>query len=123
MSDFTPLLTDEQIDAIAINGGHFNAAGGIYSTSVYAFAKEAAHAAVLADRKGREQDSKRLDWLDEQNRRKNERHGSRYGWQYSENHNRIALEDHGYPARPVRRAIDLAMASQDERDAQRAKEE
>lgn len=43
-------LTDTEIDAIA-NDGHRNAAGGIYATSVYAFARaiEAAHGADPCD--------------------------------------------------------------------------
>lgn len=54
------------------------------------------------------EDVKRLDWLDAQNARKNGQNGTRYGWGYSENHNRIALEDHQWPPRTVREAIDHA---------------
>ena len=52
--DITCPLTEQEIDDIILTGGHRNAAGGIYATSVYAFAKEVAVAAVLADREGRE---------------------------------------------------------------------
>ncbi|MDN7724881.1 hypothetical protein [Burkholderia gladioli] len=40
-------LSDEQIDAIA-NDGHRNAAGGIYATSVHAFAREIEQAVLAA---------------------------------------------------------------------------
>lgn len=55
-------------------------------------------------------DASRLDWLDEMNRRKNEHHGTRYGWRYEANHNRIALSDHHFPVKTVREAIDEARA-------------
>ncbi|WP_296561199.1 hypothetical protein [Pigmentiphaga sp.] len=48
--DIKPLLSDRDIDDIILTGSHRNAAGGIYATSVYAFAKEVAIAAIQADR-------------------------------------------------------------------------
>ncbi|WP_186269985.1 hypothetical protein [Burkholderia gladioli] len=45
------MLTDEQIDAIA-NDGHRNAAGGIYATSVHAFARDIERALLTAPRAG-----------------------------------------------------------------------
>lgn len=56
-------------------------------------------------------DAKRLDYLDARNAAKNLRHGTKYGWQLSENCNRIALEDHGWPPLDVRGAIDAAIAA------------
>jgi len=53
--DIKPVLTEQDIEDIIMTGGHSNVAGGIYATSVYAFAKEVAIAAVLADREGRQQ--------------------------------------------------------------------
>jgi hypothetical protein len=54
-------------------------------------------------------DTRRLDWLDEQNAKKNKSHGTTYGWGYEVNHNRIALSDCHFPAKSVRAAIDAAM--------------
>ena len=51
--DIKTVLTDEDIDDIILTGGYRNAAGGIYATSVYAFAKEVAIAAIQADRASR----------------------------------------------------------------------
>ncbi|MGS1020305.1 hypothetical protein [Burkholderia glumae] len=45
----TAALTDEQIDAIA-NDGHRNAAGGIYATSVHAFARDIERALLTSPR-------------------------------------------------------------------------
>ena len=53
-------------------------------------------------------DAERLDWLDEQNARKNRANGTTYGWSFNENCNRIALEDHAWPPVNVRAAIDAA---------------
>lgn len=58
------------------------------------------------------EDAARLDYLDTRNARKNERHGTTYGWRLTENHNRIALEDHNWPALSVRAAIDAAIAAE-----------
>lgn len=66
-------------------------------------------AAQSGQRAGVADDTARLDWLDEQNRKKNASHGTMYGWGYSVNCNRIALEDHHWPARTVREALDAAM--------------
>lgn len=54
-------------------------------------------------------DAAMLDWLDAQNQRKNDQNGTKYGWKFSENCNRIALEDHGFPPISVREAITAAM--------------
>ena len=54
-------------------------------------------------------DTRRLDWLDEVNRRTNERIGTVYGWRFDINHNRAALMDHNSPALTIRQAIDKAM--------------
>jgi hypothetical protein len=59
-------------------------------------------------------DRDRLDYLDAINIRKNAQNGTTYGWRLSENHNRIALEDHDWRKLPVRTAIDTARASTDE---------
>jgi len=48
--DIKTVLTEQDIDDIILTGGYRNAAGGIYATSVYAFAKEIAVAAVEASR-------------------------------------------------------------------------
>lgn len=55
-------------------------------------------------------DAERLDWLDEQNARKNSANGTTYGWSFNENCNRISLEDHAWPPVNVRAAIDAARA-------------
>lgn len=55
-------------------------------------------------------DKERLDYLDERNHHKNTKCRTTYGWKLTENHLRIALEDHGYPPLSVREAIDAAMA-------------
>lgn len=55
----------------------------------------------------RQMDGNRLDWLDEQNEQMNKRQGSNYGWGWSANHLRLALEDHHWPKRTVREAIDF----------------
>jgi hypothetical protein len=54
-------------------------------------------------------DTSRLNWLDEVNRRANERNGTVYGWRFDINHNRAALTDHNLPALTIRQAIDEAM--------------
>lgn len=54
-------------------------------------------------------DAARLDYLDQRNKAKNEKCGTTYGWLLEENHNRVALTDHNFPAKPVRTAIDKAM--------------
>lgn len=58
--------------------------------------------------RGLDADKLRLDALDAMNARKNAQNGSTYGWKLTENGNRIALEDHGWPALSVRAAIDAA---------------
>lgn len=74
----------------------------------------AAELAALRERiAGMEKDAERLDFLDAINERKNKSYGTRYGWHLTENHNRIALEDHGFPVMTVRQAIDAAIAKQD----------
>jgi len=57
-------------------------------------------------------DAERLNWLDEVNRRTNERNGTVYGWKFDMNHNRAALMDHNFPALSIRAAIDAARQQQ-----------
>ncbi len=64
----------------------------------------------LAERDAQAKDAERLDWLDEVNRKTNERNGTRYGWKFDINHNRAALMDHNWPAKSIREAIDAAMS-------------
>ncbi|HDI8654708.1 TPA: hypothetical protein PPE37_000410 [Escherichia coli] len=56
-------------------------------------------------------DTKRLDWLDAQNKRLNEYYGTSYGWKFDANFQRNAmmLNDSNYPVMNVRQAIDEAM--------------
>lgn len=57
------------------------------------------------------EDTKRLDWLDAQNKRLNEFYGTSYGWKFDANFQRNAmmLNDNNYPVMNVRQAIDEAM--------------
>lgn len=59
------------------------------------------------------EDSKRLDWLDAQNKRLNEYYGTSYGWKFDANFQRNAmmLNDSNYPVMTVRQAIDEAMSN------------
>ena len=59
------------------------------------------------------EDTKRLDWLDYQNKRLNEYYGTAYGWKFDANFQRNAmmLNDSNYPVMTVRQAIDQAIAS------------
>ncbi|EPJ4829856.1 MULTISPECIES: hypothetical protein [Enterobacter cloacae complex] len=59
------------------------------------------------------EDTKRLDWLDAQNKRLNEYHGTTYGWKFDANFQRNAmmLNDSNYPVMSVRQAIDEAIAA------------
>lgn len=54
------------------------------------------------------EDSGRLDWLDQVNRRSNDQNNTVYGWKFDINHNRAALTDCNIPALTVREAIDAA---------------
>ncbi|MBB3320961.1 hypothetical protein [Atlantibacter sp. RC6] len=56
-------------------------------------------------------DTRRLDWLDAQNKRLNEYYGTAYGWKFDANFQRNAmmLNDSNYPVMSVRQAIDEAM--------------
>lgn len=58
------------------------------------------------------EDTKRLDWLDAQNKRLNEYYGTAYGWKFDANFQRNAmmLNDSNYPVMTVRQAIDEAIA-------------
>ena len=58
------------------------------------------------------EDTKRLDWLDAQNKRLNEYYGTSYGWKFDANFQRNAmmLNDSNYPVMNVRQAIDEAIA-------------
>jgi len=64
---------------------------------------------VKLDLEEEQEDTKRLDWLDEVTRKTNERNGTVYGWRFDINHNRAALMDHNWPALSIRQAIDAAM--------------
>ncbi|MDV0327165.1 hypothetical protein RVO06_00635 [Enterobacter hormaechei] len=59
------------------------------------------------------EDTKRLDWLDAQNKRLNEYYGTSYGWKFDANFQRNAmmLNDSNYPVMSVRQAIDEAIAA------------
>lgn len=59
------------------------------------------------------EDTKRLDWLDAQNKRLNEYYGTLYGWKFDANFQRNAmmLNDSNYPVMTVRQAIDQAIAA------------
>lgn len=58
-------------------------------------------------------DTRRLDWLDDQNKRLNDYFGTTYGWKFDANFQRNAmmLNDSNYPVMTVRQAIDEAMAA------------
>lgn len=58
-------------------------------------------------------DTRRLDWLDAQNKRLNEYYGTTYGWKFDANFQRNAmmLNDSNYPVMTVRQAIDEAIAA------------
>jgi hypothetical protein len=62
-------------------------------------------------------DAELLDYLDARNARKNQQNGTTYGWRLTENHNRIALEDHYFPQISAREAIDAAMQQAPEQEA------
>lgn len=59
------------------------------------------------------EDTKRLDWLEAQNKRLNEYYGTTYGWKFDANFQRNAmmLNDSNYPVMTVRQAIDEAIAT------------
>lgn len=59
------------------------------------------------------EDTKRLDWLDAQNKRLNEYYGTSYGWKFDANfqRNSMMLNDSNYPVMTVRQAIDEAIAA------------
>ncbi len=59
------------------------------------------------------EDTKRLDWLDAQNKRLNEYYWTTYGWKFDANFQRNAmmLNDSNYPVMTVRQAIDEAIAA------------
>lgn len=57
-------------------------------------------------------DTRRLDWLDAQNKRLNEYHGTTYGWRFDANFQRNAMilnDSNCCPVMTVREAIDAAM--------------
>lgn len=66
---------------------------------------------LTAENEALKKDAERLDWLDDVNRRSNERNGTTYGWKFDINHNRAALTDHNLPALSIREAIDKAKES------------
>ncbi|HAU5636073.1 ead/Ea22-like family protein [Citrobacter amalonaticus] len=59
------------------------------------------------------EDTKRLNWLDAQNKRLNEYYGTSYGWKFDANFQRNAmmLNDSNYPVMTVRQAIDQAITA------------
>ncbi|UBI22411.1 hypothetical protein LA348_09990 [Citrobacter amalonaticus] len=59
------------------------------------------------------EDTKRLDWLDAQNKRLNEYYVTLYGWKFDANfqRNAMTLNDSNYPVMTVRQAIDQAIAA------------
>ena len=65
------------------------------------------------------EDTKRLDWLDAQNKRLNEYYGTTYGWKFDANFQRNAmmLNDSNYPVMSVRQAIDEAIAAAPQQEA------
>lgn len=65
------------------------------------------------------EDTKRLDWLDAQNKRLNEYYGTSYGWKFDANFQRNAmmLNDSNYPVMTVRQAIDEAIAAAPQQEA------
>lgn len=100
-------MTDE-IERIVLLAFEPHRDGPWTASRICAIAAEAVRKALSATREDA-RDARRLDWLDKINAEKNKRHGTTYGWKLSENHNRIALEDHGFPPLSVRSAIDKAM--------------
>lgn len=69
------------------------------------------------------EDSKRLDWLDEQNKRLNKYYGTSYGWKFDANFQRNAmmLNDSNYPVMTVRQAIDEDIAAAPKQEAREVK--
>ncbi|ENF6040012.1 hypothetical protein ABRV10_002005 [Citrobacter amalonaticus] len=67
------------------------------------------------------EDTKRLNWLDAQNKRLNEYYGTSYGWKFDANFQRNAmmLNDSNYPVMTVRQAIDQAIASAPQQEVNR----
>ncbi|HGF1015274.1 hypothetical protein [Enterobacter cloacae] len=65
------------------------------------------------------EDTKRLDWLEAQNKRLNEYYGTTYGWKFDANFQRNAmmLNDSNYPVMTVRQAIDEAIAAAPQQEA------
>ncbi|HBU8849414.1 TPA: hypothetical protein MDF20_000987 [Citrobacter sedlakii] len=66
------------------------------------------------------EDTKRLDWLEAQNKRLNEYYGTTYGWKFDANFQRNAmmLNDSNYPVMTVRQAIDEAIAAAPKQEAE-----
>ncbi len=80
--------------------------------------KEAGNSPVIPDSS---EDTKRLNWLDAQNKRLNEYYGTSYGWKFDANFQRNAmmLNDSNYPVMTVRQAIDQAIASAPQQEVNR----
>lgn len=80
--------------------------------------KEAGNSPVIPDSS---EDTKRLNWLDVQNKRLNEYYGTSYGWKFDANFQRNAmmLNDSNYPVMTVRQAIDQAIASAPQQEVNR----
>ena len=67
----------------------------------------------VSQREELQDDTRRLDWLDTQNKRLNDYYGTTYGWKFDANFQRNAmmLNDSNYPVMTVRQAIDEAIAA------------
>ena len=74
----------------------------------------------VSNRDELQDDTRRLDWLDAQNKRLNEYYGTAYGWKFDANFQRNAmmLNDSNYPVMTVRQAIDEAIAAAPQQDAE-----
>ncbi|BCU49145.1 hypothetical protein CIAM_26660 [Citrobacter amalonaticus] len=87
-----------------------SAAGIQLQTDLDSERRKAGNSPVIPD--GSE-DTKRLDWLDAQNKRLNEYYVTLYGWKFDANfqRNAMTLNDSNYPVMTVRQAIDQAIAA------------
>ncbi|EPQ8921268.1 hypothetical protein ACUW1X_003000 [Enterobacter hormaechei] len=94
--------------------------GSILSFAEVMIIQQAIDAAMLQGADGNSpvipdcsEDTKRLDWLEAQNKRLNEYYGTTYGWKFDANFQRNAmmLNDSNYPVMTVRQSIDEAIAA------------
>lgn len=70
------------------------------------------------------EDTKRLNWLDTQNKRLNEYYGTAYGWKFDANFQRNAmmLNDSNFPVMTIRQAIDEAISAAPQQEVKSALE-